>query len=525
MLPAFGLDIGEKSIKAVAGKIRGGRLVISSAGQVVLPSGVIGNGEIRDPIQLQKIIQSLLRQAKPEPIRSRLAIISLPESKVYLHVTTIPQAPPEKTAEMIKWDLASHVSEDIERMDWDWEAGQTVSGQRPALAAAITRAWADTYYQIFKTIGLKALAFDMESKALVRALPGQISSGQRVLLVDISARNTTFSVYSQGLIQFTSSFKRGGDDWTDSLAQALGVTTPDARELKHRYGLNSDSPKKEISTILTSEANQLANEIERTRNFYLGREDQPKDIEKIVLVGGAAQLPGLAEYLGRKTSLPVSVGQLAEILDKSSRQLLAGQELSYGTAIGLAIRGLGIDPVLGELNLVSQDKQEEEVTHPQKRRIRVLTGWVIACALIFVSSYGVMWGYLDWRTKKINADLSQVQSAKTEGQLAMEREIKKYNTYLGAYIDLRQNRHQWSQLLANLEKMASGKVVIVKLSISEKGEGRLIGQANSREDIVNFQEQLKNEPQINNVNNPLSNFSVNENTKIDFEITFSLKNK
>lgn len=523
MLPTFGLDIGDKSIKAVAGKIRGGRLGISSAGQIVLPPGVIKNGVIQNPGRLFELLSALLRQAKPEPIRSRVAIVSLPESKVFLHVTAVPTAPPNQTAEMIKWDLASHVSEDIERMDWDWEAGQATADQRPALAAAITKDWAQTYYQVFQKLGLKVLALDMEAKALIRALPGQIKAGQNILLVDISARNTTFSVYSQGLIQFTSSYQRGGDDWTDSIAHALNLAPEAARQMKHQYGLRPDDKNKALTATLSTEVNQLADEIGRTRDFYLNREQRPNDIQKIVLVGGASQLPGLAEYLGQKTSLPVEAGRLDDILDASAQKLLAGQALVYGTAIGLAIRGLSPEPILGELNLVAQDRQETEVTRPQKRRIAALTGWSVALALIFVLSYGALWGYLQWSTAKITADLSSVQASKTDGQLAMEQEIKKYNAYFGAYQDLHKNKPRWSVLLTDLQQIAAGKIVIAKLSISEKGEGRLIGQANSREDIVNFQEQLKAEPQIASVNNPLSNFSVNENTKIDFEITFSLK--
>lgn len=523
MLPAFGLDIGDKSIKAVAGHVRGGRFIVSSAGQVMLPPGVITNGVIQNEDRLVELLRTLLHQAKPEPIHARVAIVSLPESKVYLHVTAVPVAPPDKTAEMIKWNLASHVSEDIERMDWDWEAGQAAADQRPALSAAITKSWAETYYHVFQKLGLEILAFDLEAKTLIRALPGQIKPGQNVLLADISARNTTFSVYSQGLIQFTSSYQRGGDDWTESIARALSLAPEAARQMKHQYGLRPNDKNKALTATLSTEINQLADEIGRTRDFYLNREPRPSDIQKIVLVGGASQLPGLAEYLSQRVSLPVEAGRLDDILDASTQKLLAGQALVYGTAIGLAIRGLSPDPILGELNLVAQDRQEAEVTRPQKRRIRSLTGWAVALALIFVLSLGVMWGYLQWDTKKIEASLSQVQASKTDGQVAMEQEIKKYNAYFGAYQDLRNNRPQWSVLLTDLQKIAAGKIMIAKLSISEKGEGRLIGQASSREDIVNFQEQLKTEPQIASVNNPLSNFSVNENTKIDFEITFSLK--
>ena len=525
MFSPFGLDIGEKSIKAVAGKIRSGRFVVNSAGQVILPPGVIVNGEIKNPDKLQEIILALLRQAKPEPIRSRVAIVSLPESKVYLHVTTVPQASPEKTSEMIKWDLASHVSEDIEQMDWDWEAGQASAGQRPALAAAITKAWAQTYYQVFAKIGLKVFAFDMEAKALVRMLPEQIRPDQRVMLVDISARHATFSVYSQGLIQFVSSYKRGGDDWTELIARTLQVTPEKAREIKHSLAGPADTQNQELKNLLLQEANQLADEIERTRDFYLNREDHPGDVEKIILVGGAAQLPSLAKFLGEKLSLPVLTGQPEAILDPGSQKLLAGAALSYGTALGLAIRGQSRDPVLGELNLVAQEKQEAEVTRPQKRRIKALTVWVILATLALLAAYVVMGVYLRWRTDNLDRDLKNLQAGKTDGQVAMEQQVRKYNAYQSAYQDIKSNEYQWSQLVTDIDQLAAGKITVTKLSISDQRQGRLIGQAGTREDIVNFQEQLRQDPQIESVNNPLSNFSVNENSRIDFEITFVIKKK
>src|SRR5690606_8058714 len=135
----------------------------------------------------------------------------------------------------------------------------------------------------------------------------------------ISARNTTFSVYSQGLIQFMSSFTRGGDDWTDLVAGTLGVTSSEAREIKHHYDASqSDAKTQKLRNLFLDEANRFTDEIQRTRDFYLNREDHPADFEKIILVGGAAQLPSLAEFISQKISLPVEIGRPAQILDPAS---------------------------------------------------------------------------------------------------------------------------------------------------------------------------------------------------------------
>ncbi|GAF90867.1 unnamed protein product, partial [marine sediment metagenome] len=82
---------------------------------------------------------------------------------------------------------------------------------------------------------------------------------------------------------------KAGDDITQALAEGLGVSFKEAKKLK-RQGLDEEKLKA-IEPVL----DEIKKEIEYTFSSFLAFYPDKK-IERILLTGGSARLPGIVEY-------------------------------------------------------------------------------------------------------------------------------------------------------------------------------------------------------------------------------------
>ncbi|MFC1721372.1 type IV pilus assembly protein PilM [Patescibacteria group bacterium] len=522
MQGVFGLDIGDKSIKAVEGKMTGGVFSITSVSEILLPPGAIRNWEVRDEDVLAETIKNLLVQAQPRAIRSRLAVVSVPEPKVFLHSMSVPNTPEDKLAEVVKWELAANISEDIQDMYWDWEAVRGDSGPEQILAAAASRELLGKYEEVLARLGIRVIAFDMESKALVRAMGKQLSTKGATLIADISARRTSLSVYSRGLVSFTSGLMIGGDNCTEEIAKEQGISEAQAEEMKMEMDLTKPV-ESGAQTIVCPMVNGVATEINRTIDFYNGKNREQAPVDKIILAGGASLMKGLPEYLKNKLSIGAELADFDKSLDKKSQALVQGRSLVFGTALGLAIRAASPHPIVDELNLVSQEIQEQATSLGVRRLVAWITAIAITVAILFLGAYGGLLGYLYWDTNNLENKMTGGALEKTGEQLDLESEIGKVNTYLDTIDKIRNTQNQWSQVIGSINQAAPAGLNISRLSLTNEEPSRIIGTAASRSQVVDFQNKLSTIDRINNVENPLSNFSTGEKDVIDFEITFDLE--
>jgi len=523
MQGVFGLDIGNKSVKAIEGRMSGGKFVITSLAEISLPENTIRNWEIKDEETLANFIKDLLKSAKPRPIRSRLAVLSVPEPKVFLHSMETPKTSEEKMEEIVKWELSANVSEDINEMYWDWEISKSDKGKGQVLAAAASKEILSQYEKVLAKLGIKVVAFDMESKALARAVGGQLSQTGGTLIVDISAGETSLSVYQQGLITFTSGLLVGGDKCTEEIAKDQGIDLEKAEKMKRQVDLSKPAGSGGVGTVICPTIENIASEIRRTIDFYKSKNKKESPIDKIILAGGGALMNGLDEYLQTRFDIAVAKADIPAALSKKSQELVGSQSLLYGTAIGLAKRAAETDPVTRELNLTSQSLQEAFLTRGLKKALNLLLTTTITIMLaILALSVGLLF-YLRAETSRLEGRIESEALERPPEEVELSEEVTKVNLYLGAVEDITAKQHRWSALMESISAAAPANVSITRLVINADEPSRILGNAGSREQIVSFGEKLGSVAGITNVENPLSNLSTGEKDIIEFEITFDLE--
>ncbi len=155
-----------------------------------------------------------------------------------------------------------------------------------------------------------------------------------VLAIDIGAGTTDFVLYRDGGPFMTGVIPVGGSHLTNDLTLGLRVTEGQAEKLKIRHGrantitreksdkvwLNGDFaigdrqfPRHTIETITSARITELFEIVKKKLDGALTPELCPMGV---MLTGGTAKLPGIAETAARVFGLPAQVGELPPGVDE-----------------------------------------------------------------------------------------------------------------------------------------------------------------------------------------------------------------
>ena len=166
-----------------------------------------------------------------------------------------------------------------------------------------------------------------------------------VLVVDLGAATTKMYVVERGVIRLTHLLTVGGQHVTDTLARSLDWEFEKAERVKRERGLKDSNAysveeNERIKAALLSTLARVFGEINRVLLSYGQRYN--KNISRVVLSGGGASLPGLAEEA--KTSLNADV-EIADPFERTEAPAFLGQVLreigpGFAVSVGLVLRKL-----------------------------------------------------------------------------------------------------------------------------------------------------------------------------------------
>jgi type IV pilus assembly protein PilM len=191
--------------------------------------------------------------------------------------------------------------------------------------------------------GLKARIVDVEPFALENActlLTHQMPDNgmdHQIAVVDFGASSTTFSVLQDLRVVYTRDFSFGGQQLTEEIMRIYGLSLEDAGRAKKEGGLPSNYQPE----VLDPFVDDMTQQVSRSLQFFLasgGGREQP---DQIVVCGGCANIPGVADLIASKVGIPTEIGDPLGEMKVSSRARSQGVETDATallTACGLALR-------------------------------------------------------------------------------------------------------------------------------------------------------------------------------------------
>ena len=333
----FGLDIGRSFIKVVQVKVSGSASTLIAAGSAATP--VDGMRAEAKP-QLQQLAEAIKSLVKSAKIHTNKVVVSMVEAQAVTRLIELPNLTDKELSAAINFEADQYIPLPIKDVNLQYKVLSRPSpgsgGKMSVLLVAAPKRVIDKYLEVVKMSQLALTAIETESSALARALSNKADPPS--LIISMGASSTELVLVKEGNIFFTRSIASGGISLTKAVMAEFNLAQNQAEEYKMAYGILEDKLSGKIARILKPVLEVVVAEILKAIDYarsHMG--DQP--LSRIIICGGGAYLPGLAEFIAEKTSVEVSLGDPWANFSKEGLALkIPGQGSFYAVATGLALR-------------------------------------------------------------------------------------------------------------------------------------------------------------------------------------------
>src|SRR5438046_8658837 len=165
-------------------------------------------------------------------------------------------------------------------------------------------------------------------------------SAQTVALLNIGASVININIVRGGIPWFTRDVSVGGNQYTDALQKELDLSFEDAERLKKGETLPSVTDEQK-QQILRSVSDILTLEIQKTFDFFRATASG-ENIQRIVVAGGKARVPGLVDLLRDEFAMPAeALNPFRNVMidpGKHSDDQIREMPPRLPIAVGLALR-------------------------------------------------------------------------------------------------------------------------------------------------------------------------------------------
>ncbi|MBU4299405.1 type IV pilus assembly protein PilM [Patescibacteria group bacterium] len=328
----LGIDIGSSSIKVVELSRTGKTIKLENYAEAAASIPLLSSQETAQNLRF------ILEQAK---IKTKKAVFTLPDFSSFFTWFDLPPMSEAEIPEAVRYEAKQHIPTPLSGVTLDWQIieGGGKGKKIKILLVVVPNEFVVQYSTIAKLSQIEPQVLEAEVFALSRS--SLVNENKITALVDIGARSTTCSIIDNGVLKRSYSFDLSGNELTQIISQSLNIDELKAEELKKKYGLLTNRVKeKNLREILLPLINLILNEIKKVlENFY---QSETKTVQKVILAGGTALLPGLREYFESDLKKEVKITEPffgishPQTLEKTLKEIGP----SYAIAVGAALRGL-----------------------------------------------------------------------------------------------------------------------------------------------------------------------------------------
>lgn len=340
----LGIDFGSGGIKLVELMNEKGRARLMTYAFVDRPVDEMNRNYIDDVPGTAELIKKMLKKAKTT---SRKAISALPISSVFSSIISVQKSPKrEELEQSVMLQAKKLIPLPIEEMTVDWKP-VTVGVQNPddkfaqVLLTGASKTLIKKYSDIFSAAGLEITSLETEALAMIRSLIGRDRSA--TLVLDIGTIRTNIMIVENGVPLVSRSVGIGGLTVTKEMAGTMGMAEDQAENMKIDAGAMSSMYDAGFPKLFEKVLAPILTELNYSTNlFFAQKANQEKRLDKIILTGGGAQLPRLADYLSKAMNLRVYIGDpwARVVYPEALRPVFDQIGSRFCVAIGLAMRDI-----------------------------------------------------------------------------------------------------------------------------------------------------------------------------------------
>lgn len=333
-LHAFGLDIGDTSIKAAL--VKRSRHSFKLAAFIKLRRAPNGPRRPLDrSSELAQLLPNLLKQKilKETP----LVAVSIAESQAYVQHIYIDEALCPQLADCVLEAIKNEIPEAPKDLVFDWIQIDKYDNKTRILLACAPKDAIDKMISLLMGAGLIPAVIEPQVIASTRCFVNGDESSPRLFL-EIGTGSSILCFWAGSIIH-TQIINSGGETWTRKIAEGLNISNTLAEYTKKRCGLDPKTCSGVVRDALDEALTSFAEKTEKAISYLEHHHRAPKNL-LLEIFGGGANLSQITQELTKKMNRQVILvrtrSDLSELFSKIDPKL----RLEAPAAVGLALRGL-----------------------------------------------------------------------------------------------------------------------------------------------------------------------------------------
>jgi type IV pilus assembly protein PilM len=315
-----GLEIEPSAVHAASVTVNG-RIEVRSAAVAPLEAGIVRDGEVNDVEGLTEALRSLYREHKGLDKKVRIGVAN---QKIVVRVLELPPIDDPKELEAaVRFSAQDQIPMPLDSAVLDFQPlgiVETENGPRQrVLIVAARRDMVERVLTACKAAGLKPEGIDLSAFAMIRALTRDTGAESPEPVLYLSVGGLTNLAVAEGTTcLFTRVVGGGLEAIAVELAERKALTLEHARGWLRHVGLvtplddiESDDQSEiveEARTVLLDGVRRIGGEVRNSLDFHHAQEGMSLRVQRAVLTGAAAAVPGFDDALAAELGLPVESG-------------------------------------------------------------------------------------------------------------------------------------------------------------------------------------------------------------------------
>jgi type IV pilus assembly protein PilM len=340
----LGLDITTSSIKLIELAMVGGEYRVESYAAEPTPPNSMNEKTLVDP---EAVGEAIRRAVKRSGAKSHEAAIAISGDAAITKVIQMPRGLRDSELEaQVEMQADQYIPFPMDEVSYDYEVIGPSEKDAESIDVLLVASRTDNVAQRRSAVvaaGLTTRIVDVEAFALenaCRLMTHQMPDGgidHSVAVVDFGASSTTFSVLRNLKVVYTRDFAFGGQQLTEEIMRTYGLSMEEAGRAKKEGGL----PGNYQAEVLDPFIDDMTQQVSRSMQFYLASGSGREQPDKILICGGCANIPGVADVVQSRVGISAERGDPLGQMKLSSRaraQAVQRDATALLTACGLALR-------------------------------------------------------------------------------------------------------------------------------------------------------------------------------------------
>ena len=442
----WGIDIGKAALKALRCRPGDGprKLVVDTFDYVEYPTFLL-----QSDADASEIVRNALAEfTGRHDLAGDTVAVSVPGQLGLTKFIKLPPIEAKKIPDIVKYEARQQIPFPLEQVVWSWQrlaGGIEESGFVIDAEVALFAMKSD---QVEKSLAplveagiyidiLQLAPIALANVAMFDLLPDPAeidpdSPPPSIVMVSMGVDSTDL-VVTNGLRIWQRSMSIGGNSFTKALVKDQRLTFARAEELKCN-AVRAEDPKA-VYTSMRPVFDEFAVELQRSLSYFTST-DRTAEIGKVYMLGNAAGLRGLSDFVGKQLQLPTRRLEVFHNLDCEQalqKPAFRDNRLAFGTTYGLAVQAAGQAGIRTNL-LPQRIVVERKIDAKRPWAVAALLGLLVASVVAFSGSlfalstfdeklYAKAFSEADRaksRSQSAAGSLSEIEAEQTEAMLRQD---------------------------------------------------------------------------------------------------------